>query len=546
MAKGTNIKGVNFSVSEGADPLGIGIPDLGKSSFDPIASIRQGWETSRQDRMIKDAERKEEYQNYIKDLPTFDEINNKFAQDLNKDVQDMSALAYKKYKAGSFDPFVRGKSGQPAGQELMQKKKEIQQKQGLYQRYLPMFEKAVTEASDIKNKDLIDQELTKQNFDKIRSAETMEEWAQSIQQNPVVYKPTPVDLVKEVDARLKTLLPDDETLGITRTLDPNTGMYRITTKEGVSNTRAVNSMRKVYRDLIRNDRYKNYISSAYQNEDALRKQTQDGLPLDQEDWFISQYIPEYGQKITEKYVSPKSDSEKGKDKKVEIQPDMEDDGMWYRTLDEAITIPDRITVYNPDGTTSEKPVSSAKLSGFGYTELPDGSKGKAVRFIVTEKGIGENASPISKEYLAPYENYKNRIKQIYNPVDVQKMESIEDVVAPVTYTAEGSVDTKQTGSLWWKGKEDEYNVQLKDRQGNPVSPEENVQFKSFMQSEGIKDVNVASKLYSNIRTYMRDNYILYFEEGVKKYKESIQGNPEAEKPYNKDQDTFLNSIKKSK
>ena len=87
--KGTSYGDVNFSVPEGADPLGVGVPDLGRSSYDPIATIQAGWDRSRQDRLIRKDREQRNYEQFQQTLPTVDSVNKNLASIQNKKIMEM-------------------------------------------------------------------------------------------------------------------------------------------------------------------------------------------------------------------------------------------------------------------------------------------------------------------------------------------------------------------------------------------------------------------------------------------------------------------------
>ena len=111
MAKGTKLSDVQFTVPEGADPLGIGVPDLGKSSYDPLATIRRGWDVTRARQERKRQEQRQDYQQFVEDLPTFEGINAQVTAELNKDVAKMKELAEQEMLAGPFAQFARTEEG---------------------------------------------------------------------------------------------------------------------------------------------------------------------------------------------------------------------------------------------------------------------------------------------------------------------------------------------------------------------------------------------------------------------------------------------------
>ena len=153
MAKGTKYSDVNYSVPEGADPLGIGVPDLGKSSYDPIATIRHGWEASRQERMMNRDLQQQTYEAYMKNMPTPEGINQKITRDVNKKLGKMGALFQQQQRAGGFSDIAKTDEGKNVQAELAQLENEVASTIPVYNSLSKQYEKDLATMRSGANKD---------------------------------------------------------------------------------------------------------------------------------------------------------------------------------------------------------------------------------------------------------------------------------------------------------------------------------------------------------------------------------------------------------
>jgi hypothetical protein len=536
--KGTKYSDVNFSVPEGADPMGIGVFDTGKSSYDPLQTIRSGWEKTRQERMIKDEREREDYQNYVNKLPTFDAFNEKLSSDLNSKVGKMKEYAEQKYKAGIFSPFLkteRGPEGKKVNDELKRMEKEIMNIAPFYEKAANVYNQSMAVAKDINNRDLINRKLTFQNLKKIADAETPEQLAEAISQNPVVFKPTPIDMLKYFNEQFDTLVsPADKELLDIKT-DPKTGLIISTT--GLGENKARNAGMQIFRTAMRDDNKKQWITEKYQQakESGLTKDAS-GMDMDMQEWYLKEHMPQLA--ITSDVRNPVKDSTSGTGKKKKLTVINKGKYFEVKTGPEAISVPGEIKGLDEKGKDITISSQNALLSGFGYGPMPDGSIGKYAKLTIVE-GSGDEKESI--EITTPYSEYQQVIKDNYVVPGLKDIEAGEDVIAPVTYSATKTMEKRKKGLF---GSEEVPIYELKDRNGRPAKAEEQIEFKNFVQSEGLEDVGYAADIYSKIKTFMRDNNIRNFEQGKKLYKESLsKGKKADDSVYNEKQKQFLNSIK---
>jgi 6-pyruvoyl-tetrahydropterin synthase len=308
MAKGTSVSSVNFSIPEGADPMGIGIPDLGRSSYDPIESIRNGWETARQDRLIKSQERREDWKAQKAEIPTYQNFNRKVAGKLNQKAVKIGEYVDQQYRAGQFWPFARTKDGSKTYQKLEQAKGELADEGEAFNNILlPAYKNALDIINDPKNEKLLDQDYTKAQMKKFTETDDIEEMMR-LKDKLYAFKPTAVNMAREVKSRLNDYLPEETIKEVDRVFDPLTGKIEITETTGIDRAELERAMLKVYDDMkFDNDENINYINRAYKNAPKSDKVTDDGVPIDEKAWFVGRYVPGYADKIKTSFVAKSDD-----------------------------------------------------------------------------------------------------------------------------------------------------------------------------------------------------------------------------------------------
>lgn len=299
MAKGTSYSDVNFSVPEGADPLGIGVPDLGRSSYDPIESIRSGWEASRQERMMNKEMDQQDYQAYMKNMPTVEGINSNISKKLNRDVVELSSMFKRDQKAGGFGGFAKTKDGESLQQKMGQLETKIAKDIPIYNHYSEQYGKDQAVMRSGANKDKIDWEMTMENVDAMNNAEDVQGFAQPFANNGgslVVFRPEEADMIGWVKSSIDTFAPGMDSSILAEGKDPNTGKWKTTTMETKDQKRIYDSIIKGYANAPR--AVKNQVQRMYDKAPAANKQNADGVVMGADAWYASQFAPEWGTKTS--------------------------------------------------------------------------------------------------------------------------------------------------------------------------------------------------------------------------------------------------------
>lgn len=300
-ARPGSYRSVDFSVPEGADPMGIGVPDLGKSSYDPLATIRRGWEKTREERLMKEAERREDYQKFMEKLPTFESVNEKVASKLNSKAVEMGKLAHQRYKSGAWSPFAKTEEGLSTERELGRMEKELVQEGSQYNAMKEKYKIADQFIRDPANYDKIDWEVTLPRIESFTDAEDIEGMSNALQKPLVALKPDPVDFHSWLNDQIGTFIPGEDQEIVGQIFDPETGKFKVKTKEYTNPERAAKGMIKIYNTA--EDQYKNWIDRRYELAPEEEKVTKDDVPVGTEDWFASKFVPEYGEKLDLKMYS---------------------------------------------------------------------------------------------------------------------------------------------------------------------------------------------------------------------------------------------------
>jgi hypothetical protein len=308
MAKGTKVSDVNFSIPEGADPMGIGIPDLGRSSYDPLDTIRRGWEKSRQDRIMKRQERREDWKERKAKIPTFESVNQAVAKKLNDKTVEMSNYLDQQFRAGQFAPWAKTEGGEKVWQKLNTLEQEIASEGEAYNKLLPKYKAAQDFISNPANDKKIDWDVTNKRMNEFVGAKDLEDMTMAAAGNMVALKPTPIAMMKEVTTRLGEYMDEESVQKIAESWDPTTNKLRIDETTGVDTAELERSMLKIYEDLQAEggEEFANEITARYNKAPQSEKVTADGIPIDEKAWFVGRYSPSYAEKIKTSYVA-KSD-----------------------------------------------------------------------------------------------------------------------------------------------------------------------------------------------------------------------------------------------
>ncbi|MBE3085400.1 MAG: hypothetical protein IMZ64_04185, partial [Bacteroidetes bacterium] len=322
MAKGTRVSDVNFSVPEGADPMGIGIPDLGKSSYDPIATIKQGWDNYAQNSAIKDSQRREDWKAQKKALPTFEAVNANVAGILNKKAMQLGEFADRKYKSGEFFPFattgqVDDKTGKKkkAWEEMQRLESDLSKEGEAYNALLPAYKEALKIRNNPSLRDELDLEYTDQQMKDFATGDLSK--MAEVAPNLVGYKPTPVQMMEEVTKRMESYYNPDELIQLKKAWDPDLQKFVITEGMNIDLNKAKAAMPKIYEDLsYEKNPFTNDVKRRYKNASESEKiDKETGVVMDNKDWFSNRFFPFLDQRIKTTRVSkatPAAGSDKPK------------------------------------------------------------------------------------------------------------------------------------------------------------------------------------------------------------------------------------------
>jgi hypothetical protein len=311
MAKGTRVSDVQFNVPAGADPMGIGGLDLGRSSYDPLATIRRGWDITREKQERETGRRREDYQTFVKDLPTFEGVNAKVTAELNKDVAGMKKLAEQKMLAGPFAQFAKTEEGKKVEDELTQRSNKIIEKGARYEALKPEFQAAQAFVADPKNAHLINQERTREKMNRFAAApdlETMEQISREGMEGFVSMIPEPQDILSYVDQVGKGVEGDIEDLEYS--IDPASGML-VTKKTSVKDPQAVHS-RFVSGYRAATPEMRDAIDEMHSRAPEASKMDEEDNYMPTEDWFANQFSGMFGKTVEKEVKQLRADTDKFK------------------------------------------------------------------------------------------------------------------------------------------------------------------------------------------------------------------------------------------
>jgi len=296
--KGTKYSDVSFSTPEGADPLGIGVPDLGRSSYDPIETIRSGWEASRQERLIKGDRDIATYQSYMENMPTVEGINKQIASTLNKELVEMGGLFKQQQEAGGFGGFAKTATGQKATARLSELENKIATDVPIYKHYSGQATDDLKVIRNPANKDKIDWELTNALVEAMQTAGNVEEFAQPFANNAgslVVFKPEPQDIIGYA-TKVGSMIEGEEVISSDIKIDPRTNTMTTTQVTGADPEIIHKAYQTGYEFAEPNMR--NAIDSLY--EAAPDKKNADGIVMDAKEWWANKFSGLHGTTTTEK------------------------------------------------------------------------------------------------------------------------------------------------------------------------------------------------------------------------------------------------------
>ena len=308
--KGTSYSDVNFSVPQGADPLGVGVPDLGRSSYDPIATIQAGWDRSRQDRLIRKEMDQRNYEQFQKSLPTVDSVNKNIASKMNQKIMEMGSLFKQQQGAGGLDKFARTEDGGKVTAKLSQLENEIATDIPIYNNYAEAYKKDLTVLRSPENRDKIDWRLTNENIKRMNEAEDVTEFAQPFVDNGgtlTVFKPEPQDIIGYAK-QVGSMIEGTDIMSHDIKIDPLTNTMTTTQVTGADPKRVHEAYQTGYEMAKPN--MKNAINALY--EASPDKKNADGIVMDPGEWWANKFSGLHGtttKKTTTRLPKTKDETE---------------------------------------------------------------------------------------------------------------------------------------------------------------------------------------------------------------------------------------------
>lgn len=294
MAKGS-------SSQQGVDPLGIGVPQYARSSYDPIETARRAWSDFASNKAAPDKERKKEYDDWVnKNIPTPDAWEQKTAEELSNETLEFSQEVEQSFRQGEFDPFKPGEKGT----SFQKRANDIKNKSNLYKSLGEMYKNEYRTLRAPANFEKIDHELTKENFDNFINEPDIQKKADKIMEPLVVFKPEPVEVMNELKSAVGYVFQGGLDKEITKdSFDPRTGMIKVESLEGMSPEKLETGMRKVWNMMsprVKKEFERRYADAPRSQKIAVEDDAE--IPISTEDWFISQHSPEYAKKMNISYV----------------------------------------------------------------------------------------------------------------------------------------------------------------------------------------------------------------------------------------------------
>ena len=286
----------SFNVAPGVDPMGIGVPDYGRSSFDPVEFVRRTWDEAQAKKMMRDEGARQKYQSMLEGMPTPEAFEQATVTQLNKEGSEISNRVYEAYQKGGFDPLKASPETDKEISDLNRQMSEYKNKIDLYKFAKDSYIKEWNRSRDLGKQGKIDEELTQQNFQKFMDEPDIYKKMAILTENPLtVMKPEPVDVMSEFQKAINLFSP-----GLSKTItyesfDPTTGALRIESLEGVPKEDVDQVMSKAWG--VFSEPVKNEWRRRYESAPESEKVNKDGIKLDVEDWFRAKYSPLYAERM---------------------------------------------------------------------------------------------------------------------------------------------------------------------------------------------------------------------------------------------------------
>jgi hypothetical protein len=281
--------------------MGIGVPDISGMGMEAFyrasRETRAPFEEGRARRERAQERRREDYQTFVENLPTYEGLNAKVTAEMRQDVEKMRELAEQKMLTGPFFAMAKTEEGRSAEAELSRMGKDIIDKGARYEAIESRVGQQLQFAADPVNQEKINQKRTQKRIDEYQKAKSLDEIEAATAQPLVVMKPDPQDLfgyVGKIINRIKDIGGMSESA--TYEADKTTGLYKIKTEEDYDANSIHENFVQGYRDAT--PEMRDYIDESY--EEAVDKETPEGVTMSPEDWFANKYSGLFGKRVTEK------------------------------------------------------------------------------------------------------------------------------------------------------------------------------------------------------------------------------------------------------
>ena len=288
--------------------MGIGVPDYGRSSFDPVEFVRRTWDEAQTKKMMREEGAYDQYQKMLEQVPTVDAYEKAAAQHINQLASRASNYIHDLHKQGGFDPLKRTDETNRQMGIINDMMGEIKTQAGLYKEDKKFYEDDLKLMRTLSAQGKLDEELTQKNLQEyLQEEDIYKKMAMRTEKPLVVPKPEPVDIMTEFQKAISMFKPGLSKTITSESFDPTTGEMRIETLEGVDKKEIDQLMSKAW--SVFSDPVKNEWKRRYDKAPESEKVNKDGIKLGVEDWFRAKHSPLYAERMNVQYrkVGEKSD-----------------------------------------------------------------------------------------------------------------------------------------------------------------------------------------------------------------------------------------------
>jgi hypothetical protein len=290
--------------TKGTDPMGIGVPTSYTPVHNPMETIRRSWETTRQNRLIKQENKRQDYKEKREALPTFEAVNQKVGGVLNEMTEDLRNYYLEESKKGDFEAFTDNltKKGRAVQARMNEKERQIIEHGKAYSAMVPKYKAAYDFTTNPKNYENIDWETTQERMNSFETGD-LQSMTNAVSEGLVEMKATPVDIQKWKRDNIEMYIPEETVEISSEKIDETTGKIRIEDIKYKDPKEAARQMRLMYNDAP--EKIQKYLQKEYEAAPEAEKTTKDGLVIGVDDWFVSKHMPSYGKQIGVKYYAGK-------------------------------------------------------------------------------------------------------------------------------------------------------------------------------------------------------------------------------------------------